>query len=80
MRISSKARKDLSRRKALTIKWCPGGDSNPYDQRPTDFKSVASAIPPPGLFQFPCLAALMSRSWAGGQGVAPEICVRRNIR
>src|SRR6266404_8255340 len=29
--------------------WCPGGESNPHEEKsPEDFKSSASAIPPPG--------------------------------
>ena len=28
--------------------WCPERGSNPYFQRKADFKSAASAIPPPG--------------------------------
>ena len=31
------------------IKWCPGWESNPHEEKsPEDFKSSASAIPPPG--------------------------------
>src|SRR5215471_13986521 len=30
--------------------WCPGWESNPHEEKsPEDFKSSASAIPPPGL-------------------------------
>src|SRR5213075_1402266 len=30
-------------------KWCPGWESNPHEEKsPEDFKSSASAIPPPG--------------------------------
>jgi integrase len=30
-------------------RWCPGGESNPHEEKsPEDFKSSASAIPPPG--------------------------------
>ena len=29
--------------------WCPGWESNPHEEKsPEDFKSSASAIPPPG--------------------------------
>jgi hypothetical protein len=31
------------------LKWCPGWESNPHEEKsPEDFKSSASAIPPPG--------------------------------
>jgi hypothetical protein len=31
------------------MKWCPGWESNPHEEKsPEDFKSSASAIPPPG--------------------------------
>src|SRR5215472_13374570 len=31
------------------IGWCPGWESNPHEEKsPEDFKSSASAIPPPG--------------------------------
>src|SRR5215471_8625877 len=34
-------------------KWCPGWESNPHEEKsPEDFKSSASAIPPPGQGQF----------------------------
>src|SRR5690348_6232096 len=37
----------------LTIKWCPGWESNPHEEKsPEDFKSSASAIPPPGQCHF----------------------------
>src|SRR4029077_15864865 len=33
--------------------WCPGGESNPHEEKsPEDFKSSASAIPPPGPWQY----------------------------
>src|SRR5215467_6099191 len=44
----------ISQRSALnpcgiSEKWCPGWESNPHeDKSPEDFKSSASAIPPPG--------------------------------
>jgi hypothetical protein len=35
--------------KHLIQKECPGGESNPHEEKsPEDFKSSASAIPPPG--------------------------------
>ena len=34
-------------------KWCPGWESNPHEEKsPEDFKSSASAIPPPGQRQY----------------------------
>src|SRR6266446_6702655 len=34
-------------------KWCPGWESNPHEEKsPEDFKSSASAIPPPGHWQY----------------------------
>ena len=34
--------------------WCPGWESNPHEEKsPEDFKSSASAIPPPGHSQLP---------------------------
>ena len=33
---------------SLTKKWYPGRGSNPYSLWEADFKSAASAIPPPG--------------------------------
>jgi hypothetical protein len=31
------------------LEWCPGWESNPHEEKsPEDFKSSASAIPPPG--------------------------------
>src|SRR5947209_3697643 len=34
-------------------KWCPGGESNPHEEKsPEDFKSSASAIPPPGQWHY----------------------------
>jgi hypothetical protein len=34
------------------IEWCPGWESNPHEEKsPEDFKSSASAIPPPGHWQ-----------------------------
>jgi hypothetical protein len=31
------------------MEWCPGWESNPHEEKsPEDFKSSASAIPPPG--------------------------------
>jgi hypothetical protein len=33
--------------------WCPGWESNPHEEKsPEDFKSSASAIPPPGRRQY----------------------------
>src|SRR5712664_1641453 len=33
--------------------WCPGWESNPHEEKsPEDFKSSASAIPPPGRWQY----------------------------
>jgi hypothetical protein len=33
--------------------WCPGWESNPHEEKsPEDFKSSASAIPPPGPWQY----------------------------
>ena len=33
--------------------WCPGWESNPHEEKsPEDFKSSASAIPPPGQRQY----------------------------
>src|SRR5271163_1159162 len=44
MRARRKWRLRLDRKK-----WCPGGESNPHEEKsPEDFKSSASAIPPPG--------------------------------
>ena len=35
--------------RTLPKSWCPGGESNPHEEKsPEDFKSSASAIPPPG--------------------------------
>jgi hypothetical protein len=35
------------------IDWCPGWESNPHEEKsPEDFKSSASAIPPPGQRQY----------------------------
>src|ERR1700686_4002487 len=37
---------------ASVEKWCPGWESNPHEEKsPEDFKSSASAIPPPGRWQ-----------------------------
>src|SRR5258708_31197705 len=34
-------------------KWCPGWESNPHEEKsPEDFKSSASAIPPPGRWHY----------------------------
>jgi hypothetical protein len=34
-------------------KWCPGWESNPHEEKsPEDFKSSASAIPPPGPWHY----------------------------
>src|ERR1700675_3134411 len=34
-------------------KWCPGWESNPHEEKsPEDFKSSASAIPPPGHWHY----------------------------
>src|SRR5437899_252263 len=33
--------------------WCPGWESNPHEEKsPEDFKSSASAIPPPGRWHY----------------------------
>jgi hypothetical protein len=33
--------------------WCPGWESNPHEEKsPEDFKSSASAIPPPGHWHY----------------------------
>jgi hypothetical protein len=33
--------------------WCPGWESNPHEEKsPEDFKSSASAIPPPGPWHY----------------------------
>ena len=35
------------------VRWCPGGESNPHEEKsPEDFKSSASAIPPPGPWHY----------------------------
>src|SRR5262249_42693442 len=42
---------DATRRDAMSgpSEWCPGWESNPHEEKsPEDFKSSASAIPPPG--------------------------------
>ncbi len=39
----------MNRLKTGRKKWCPGWESNPHEEKsPEDFKSSASAIPPPG--------------------------------
>src|SRR5258708_3062321 len=39
----------LSSMSCKRINWCPGWESNPHEEKsPEDFKSSASAIPPPG--------------------------------
>ena len=43
------ARTSLNQFKMKRKKWCPGWESNPHEEKsPEDFKSSASAIPPPG--------------------------------
>ena len=38
---------------ASVEKWCPGWESNPHEEKsPEDFKSSASAIPPPGRWHY----------------------------
>src|SRR5882762_6341390 len=45
--------------RTLPKSWCPGGESNPHEEKsPEDFKSSASAIPPPGQGQL-CLFLLL---------------------
>jgi hypothetical protein len=37
----------------LKMHWCPGWESNPHEEKsPEDFKSSASAIPPPGRWHY----------------------------
>src|ERR1700740_1782674 len=37
----------------MRLYWCPGWESNPHEEKsPEDFKSSASAIPPPGHRQY----------------------------
>ena len=49
--------------------WCPGWESNPHEEKsPEDFKSSASAIPPPGqrhykLSESGLSAQLDSKDW-----------------
>ena len=36
-------------KRTARVRWCPGWESNPHEEKsPEDFKSSASAIPPPG--------------------------------
>src|SRR6266404_2733400 len=38
---------------SVVKKWCPGWESNPHEEKsPEDFKSSASAIPPPGRWHY----------------------------
>src|SRR5258708_1440688 len=43
----------LSSMSCKRINWCPGWESNPHEEKsPEDFKSSASAIPPPGRWPY----------------------------
>src|SRR5213596_2075925 len=43
----------VNRLKTGRKKWCPGWESNPHEEKsPEDFKSSASAIPPPGRWHY----------------------------
>ena len=40
-------------KRTTRVRWCPGGESNPHEEKsPEDFKSSASAIPPPGPWHY----------------------------
>jgi hypothetical protein len=65
---TSRVRRKYAEESALVIpfasrkKWCPGWESNPHEEKsPEDFKSSASAIPPPGhRGKFPVLQPIES--------------------
>ena len=40
-------------KRTIRVRWCPGWESNPHEEKsPEDFKSSASAIPPPGPWHY----------------------------
>ena len=40
-------------KRTTRVRWCPGWESNPHEEKsPEDFKSSASAIPPPGPWHY----------------------------
>ncbi len=49
--------------------WCPGGESNPHEEKSSeDFKSSASAIPPPGQWYLQSNESSPSPQQHGWQG------------
>src|SRR6266481_8416263 len=60
------------------LEWCPGWESNPHEEKsPEDFKSSASAIPPPGRwhYKFNQHARFLQHA-PKGQGASPASTTR----
>ncbi len=58
--------------------WCPGWESNPHEEKsPEDFKSSASAIPPPGRWQYKLSESKELVQYWCGAADSREIQLRR---
>src|SRR5271156_4509568 len=56
------------------IGWYPGWESNPHEEKsPEDFKSSASAIPPPGRSPYKSNEHRDLLQWRGGADLSPSM-------